>query len=146
MKSEGFISGSAEQTRRYGREFATRLHRGDIVALSGQLGAGKTEFMRGIAEYFNCDDQLSSPTFPIFNIYEGSLDGEEVTLYHFDLYRIQSPRELDALGFDEYLSSGYLSVVEWADRFPEYAALFSALVVIEHIGEDCRRIVIKRTP
>ncbi len=118
--TEEFLSLSAEETRQYARRFAASLKPGDIVSLCGELGAGKTEFMRGITEFFNCDDQLSSPTFPLLNIYEGSLDGEPVTLHHFDLYRINSLQELEGIGFDEYLSSGYLSVVEWADRFPEY--------------------------
>ncbi|NMW19334.1 MAG: tRNA (adenosine(37)-N6)-threonylcarbamoyltransferase complex ATPase subunit type 1 TsaE [Chlorobiaceae bacterium] len=139
--TEEFFSSSAEETRRFGRQFASGLQRGEIVSLAGQLGAGKTVFMRGITELFNCDDQLSSPTFPIFNIYQGSLGGEQVTLHHFDLYRIQSHQELDALGFDEYLTSGYLSFVEWGDRFPEYAALYTATVFLEYAGDDRRRIV-----
>jgi len=144
--TEEFLSSSADETRGYARGFASVLQQGDIVSLSGQLGAGKTEFMRGITEYFNCDDQLSSPTFPLFNIYEGSLGGEPVTLHHFDLYRINSLRELEGIGFDEYLSSGYLSVVEWGDRFPEYAPLYTVTVFLEYSGNDSRRIVIKRLP
>ncbi len=81
--TEEYLSSSAEETREYGREFASGLHPGDIVSLNGLLGAGKTEFMRGITQFFSCSDQLSSPTFPILNIYQGSLFGEEVTLHHF---------------------------------------------------------------
>jgi tRNA threonylcarbamoyladenosine biosynthesis protein TsaE len=142
--TEEFFSLSAEETSQYGRRFAAGLKPGDIVSLCGELGAGKTEFMRGITEYFNCDDQLSSPTFPLMNIYEGSLDGEPVRLHHFDLYRINSLHELEGIGFDEYLSSGYLSVVEWADRFPEYNHLYSVAVTLEYAGSDSRRIVVKR--
>jgi tRNA threonylcarbamoyladenosine biosynthesis protein TsaE len=140
--TEEFLSLSAEETRRYARQFAANLQAGDIVSLSGDLGAGKTEFMRGITEFFNCDEQLSSPTFPLFNIYQGSLQGEQVTIHHFDLYRIKSQEELEAIGFDEYLSSGFLSVVEWADRFPEYARYYTATVRLERIGEESRQIVI----
>ena len=143
--TEEFLSLSADETRRYGRQFAAGLQQGDIVSLTGQLGAGKTLFMRGITEFFNCDDQLSSPTFPIFNIYQGWLGEEEVTVHHFDLYRIQSLHELEAVGFDEYLSGGYLSVVEWGDRFPEYASLYTATVFLEYAGDDSRRIVINHT-
>lgn len=139
---EEFLSSSAEETRRYGKDFASGLHPGAIISLTGQLGAGKTMFMRGITEFFNCDDQLSSPTFPIFNIYQGFLGGKPVSLHHFDLYRIHSLQELDAIGFDEYLTSGYLSVVEWGDRFPEYALLYTATVFLEYAGDDLRRIVI----
>ncbi len=140
--TEEYLSTSAEETRGYGRQFASGLHAGDIVSLTGPLGAGKTEFMRGITDFFSCSDQLSSPTFPILNIYEGSLFGAEVALHHFDLYRIKSLHELEAIGFDEYLSSGYLSVVEWGDLFPEYVSLYSVTVSLEYAGEDNRRIII----
>ena len=143
--TEEYLSSSAEETREYGREFASGLHPGDIVSLNGLLGAGKTEFMRGITDFFSCSDQLSSPTFPILNIYEGSLFGAEVALHHFDLYRIKSLHELEAIGFDEYLASGYLSVVEWADLFPEYASRYSVTVFLEYAGEDQRRIIINHT-
>ncbi|ACF42446.1 tRNA (adenosine(37)-N6)-threonylcarbamoyltransferase complex ATPase subunit type 1 TsaE [Pelodictyon phaeoclathratiforme] len=142
--TEEFLSLSAEESCQYARRFAATLQPGDMVSLCGQLGAGKTEFMRGVTEYFNCDDQLSSPTFPLLNIYEGSLDGEPVTLHHFDLYRINSQQELEGIGFDEYLSSGDFSFVEWADRFPEYATRYTVTVTLEYAGNDSRRIVIKR--
>jgi tRNA threonylcarbamoyladenosine biosynthesis protein TsaE len=137
-----FLSHSADETRRFARQFAAGVHEGDIVALCGDLGAGKTEFMRGITEFFVCEEQLSSPTFPLFNIYEGTLRGEPVTLHHFDLYRIESEKELEAIGFDEYLSSAFLSVVEWADRFPSYERFYTATVKLERTGEESRKIII----
>jgi tRNA threonylcarbamoyladenosine biosynthesis protein TsaE len=143
---EEFLSLSAEETRQYARRFASTLQPGDMVSLCGQLGAGKTEFMRGIAEFFKCDGQLSSPTFPLFNIYEGSLDGEPVALHHFDLYRINSLQELEKIGFEEYLSSGDFSFVEWADRFTEYISFYTVTVTLEYAGSESRRIIIKRKP
>ena len=142
--TEEFLSHSEHETRQIAWKFAASLQPGEIISLSGQLGAGKTVFMRGITEFFNCADQLSSPTFSLFNIYQGSLAGEEVTLHHFDLYRIESLRELDAIGFDEYLSSGDLSFVEWAERFPEYASFYTLTVSLEYAGDESRRIIIKR--
>jgi tRNA threonylcarbamoyladenosine biosynthesis protein TsaE len=142
--TEEFLSFSAEESCQYARRFAATLLRGDMVSLCGELGAGKTEFMRGITEFFNCDDQLSSPTFPLLNIYEGSLDGEPVALHHFDLYRINSLQELEGIGFDEYLSGGDFSFVEWADRFPEYAPLYTVTVTLAYAGSESRSIVIKR--
>ena len=142
--TEEFFSISAEETRQFARRFAATLQTGDIVSLCGQLGAGKTEFMRGVTEFFNCDEQLSSPTFPLFNIYEGVLSGEPVTLHHFDLYRINSLQELEAIGFDEYLSSGDFSFVEWADCFPEYTPRYTVTVTLDYAGSENRRIVIKR--
>ena len=142
--TEEFLSCSAEESCQYARRFAATLQLGDMVSLCGELGAGKTEFMRGITEFFNCDDQLSSPTFPLLNIYEGSLGGEPVTVHHFDLYRINSLQELEGIGFDEYLSSGDFSFVEWADRFPQYALLYTVTITLEYAGSESRRIVIKR--
>ncbi len=143
--TEEFHSCSEHGTRQIARRFAASLHPGDIISLSGQFGAGKTVFMRGIAEFFNCDEQLSSPTFSLFNIYQGTFGCEEVALHHFDLYRIKSLRELDAIGFDEYLLSGYLSIVEWADRFPDYASLYTHSVSLEYTNDKSRRILCKRT-
>ncbi|NTW09940.1 MAG: tRNA (adenosine(37)-N6)-threonylcarbamoyltransferase complex ATPase subunit type 1 TsaE [Chlorobiaceae bacterium] len=142
--SEEYLSRSPEETRELARRFASGLRPGEVILLAGQLGAGKTVFMRGITEVFNCDEQLSSPTFSLLNIYHGSLNGKEATLHHFDLYRIKTPGELEATGFDEYLSGAYLSVVEWGDRFAEYAGRFTATVTLEHAGGDTRRIIIKR--
>ncbi len=142
--TEEFLSCSAEESCRYARQFAATLQRGDMVSLCGELGAGKTEFMRGITAFFNCDDQLSSPTFPLLNIYEGSLDGESVAIHHFDLYRINSLQELEGIGFDEYLSSGDFSFVEWADRFPQYAPVYTVTVTLAYAGSGSRSIVIKR--
>jgi len=141
--AEEFLSLSDQETRHYARRFASQLHAGDIISLTGQLGAGKTVFMRGIAEFFNCDEQLSSPTFTLFNIYHGTLGDKPVTLHHFDLYRIQSMHQLEVIGFDEYLSSSYLSVVEWGERFPEYASLYTVSVSLEYAGDERRRIVMK---
>jgi tRNA threonylcarbamoyladenosine biosynthesis protein TsaE len=142
--TEEFLSHSEHETRQIAWQFAASLQSGEIISLSGQLGAGKTVFMRGITEFFNCAEQLSSPTFSLFNIYQGLLEGKEVVLHHFDLYRIESLRELEAIGFDEYLSNGDFSFVEWAERFPEYASFYTMMVSLEYAGDESRRILIKR--
>lgn len=136
-----FFSSSAEETREYARRFASELHSGDIVCLSGPLGAGKTEFVRGVTEVFNCDDQLTSPTFSLFNIYEGNVRGRPLGIHHFDLYRIESAKELESLGFEEYLCGPYLSLVEWGEKFPEYEKLYTRKVMIAIAGEGSRKIV-----
>ena len=137
-----FYSRSVEETREYARQFAVGLQPGDVVCLSGQLGAGKTEFMRGIAQVFQCDDQLTSPSFSIFNIYNGRLKGEPVKLQHFDLYRIETPEELDVIGFGEYIDGDAISVVEWGEKFPGELPGNAKKVFIEAVGESERRIVI----
>ncbi|MBM3422898.1 MAG: tRNA (adenosine(37)-N6)-threonylcarbamoyltransferase complex ATPase subunit type 1 TsaE [Chlorobi bacterium] len=142
--TEEFFSRSPEETREYARRFASTLRPGDRICLKGQLGAGKTEFMKGIADCFNCSEELSSPTFSLFNIYHGSYRGEPVELRHFDLYRIVRPEELEAIGFDEYLFGPHIAVVEWGDRFAEYGSSYTATVFLDHAGESYRRIVITR--
>lgn len=137
-------SASPEETRAAGRRFAETLGEGEAVSLSGELGAGKTEFMRGVTEYFGCQEQLSSPTFPIMNVYAGFHGGSEVELHHFDLYRLETPSELEGIGFGEYLSSGWASFVEWAERFPEYSEAYTAAVSIAYDGPERRTITITR--
>ncbi|NTU52824.1 MAG: tRNA (adenosine(37)-N6)-threonylcarbamoyltransferase complex ATPase subunit type 1 TsaE [Chlorobiaceae bacterium] len=141
MRGE-FLSASAEQTRDYARRFASGLGPGDVVCMSGQLGAGKTEFMRGIAEVFSCEEQLSSPTFSLMNIYEGWLRGQPFEVHHFDLYRLKTEKELNAAGFDDYLSGPFLSVVEWGERFDSLALRYTRRVDLVIAGEGVRKIVI----
>ena len=141
MRGE-YLSRSAAETREYARRFATGLRPGDTVRLSGPLGAGKTEFMRGIAEVFGCEEQMSSPTFSLFNIYEGSLKGQPVELHHFDLYRIESERELEAAGVEEYLSGPFVSVVEWGEKFPSIDRCYTCRVMLCIAGESQRKITI----
>jgi len=137
-----YRSVSAEQTRDYARCFAATLRPGDVVCLSGQLGAGKTEFMRGIAEVFGCGQQMSSPTFSLFNIYEGHLGGCPVELHHFDLFRIESEKELEQTGFEEYVSAPCVSVVEWGEKFPSCDRLYTRRVRLDIAGEGIRTLTI----
>lgn len=141
---EEFLSRSPEETREYARRFAATLRPGHRLCLSGDLGAGKTEFMRGIAGYFGCEADLSSPTFSLFNIYTGSFLNELVELYHFDLYRIERPEDLGAIGFEEYLFGPNIAVVEWGDRFEEYRSVYTVTVRLDHADGNVRRIVITR--
>ncbi|UWX57777.1 tRNA (adenosine(37)-N6)-threonylcarbamoyltransferase complex ATPase subunit type 1 TsaE [Chlorobaculum sp. MV4-Y] len=141
MRGE-FLSKSAEETREYARRFASGLKPGDTVCLTGPLGAGKTEFIRGITEAFGCEEQLSSPTFSLMNIYEGALRGQPFELHHFDLYRLESEKELDSAGFDDYLSGPFLSVVEWGERFASLDRRYTKRVQLFIAGESQRKIVI----
>jgi len=141
MRGE-FLSCCADETRELARRFAIGLKPGDVVCLTGTLGAGKTEFMRGITEAFGCEEQLSSPTFSLMNIYDGELRGRPVELHHFDLYRLESEKELDAAGFDDYLSGPFLSVVEWGERFSSLIRRYTCRVHLDITGDEQRKIVI----
>ena len=106
---------SPEETRALGSSLASALLPGDVVLLHGDLGAGKSEFTRGIARGLGISGPVSSPSFTILNLY----DRGRVKLYHFDWYRLESPEELYELGMDEYLGGDGVAVVEWPDRCPE---------------------------
>jgi tRNA threonylcarbamoyladenosine biosynthesis protein TsaE len=106
-----FVTHSEQETNAIGRTIAALLVPGSIVVLTGPLGSGKTALVRGICQYFGCDDQLSSPTFTIINIYNG-----RQRIYHCDLYRLHRPDELFAAGFEDALYSDGIIVVEWAER------------------------------
>ncbi len=113
------LSRSAEQTRRLGETLAGRLAGGDVVALTGPLGAGKTQWVKGLAAGLGIDpDEVHSPTFTLINEYDSRRDGAP-RLYHVDVYRLAGPPELETLGFAEILDArdGVIAV-EWADRVP----------------------------
>jgi len=122
---EEYISRSEEDTLRIARSFAQSLKPGDIIALYGDLGAGKTEFVRGICQYFHVEELVSSPTFTIINQYVGTFpDGEEVVLYHVDLYRIKSPKELHDIGFAEcVMTPDAIKMVEWSEHADQLLSL-----------------------
>lgn len=107
-------SRSAAETAACGHARAKQLQPGDVLALVGDLGAGKTEFVKGLATGLQSDAVVTSPTFTLIHEY---LDGR-LPLYHFDFYRLQNEADALALGLDDYFFGAGVSVVEWADRFP----------------------------
>jgi tRNA threonylcarbamoyladenosine biosynthesis protein TsaE len=129
---------SEEQTAAAGRELAAMLSAGDVVLLYGDLGAGKTAFVRGLAEGLGVSrDEVSSPTFTLIQEYRGG----RLTLFHVDLYRIEDPREFDELGLDEIAEGGVLAI-EWAERLPTPPHR-AVRISIKHAGESERRIEIE---
>jgi tRNA threonylcarbamoyladenosine biosynthesis protein TsaE len=140
MSSVEYITHSAEQTIELGRSLASTLKDLRLVILRGDMGAGKTTLVKGIAEGLNAasQDDVTSPTFTLIHEYRGP----EVTLYHADLYRIDTPRELETLGLDEMLAEeGNLVLVEWGEKFPRLLAECDAEVRIERVGEQERKII-----
>jgi tRNA threonylcarbamoyladenosine biosynthesis protein TsaE len=127
-----------DETAALGRELASTLSAGDVLLLYGDLGAGKTAFVRGLAEGLGVDrGEVSSPTFTLIQEYRGG----RLPLFHVDLYRIEDPREFDELGLDEIAEDGVLAI-EWADKMPTPPSN-ATRVAIEHAGESARRIVIQ---
>ncbi len=121
MEINSYHSISEDDTNHIGKTFAESLHPGDIVSLSGELGAGKTEFTKGICDYFGVEGIVSSPTFTIINQYFGNdADDEEITIYHVDLYRISSAGELAEIGFQECMyTENAIKIVEWPENAGE---------------------------
>ena len=106
-----YISRSEAETLEIAKETAKTLKSGDVIALHGELGAGKTAFVKGIAEFFGATDPVSSPTFTIVNEYNGSLD-----IYHFDAYRLENVSIDECDWIDDYLFGDGICVIEWAEN------------------------------
>ena len=135
-----FITNSMEETMSVASEFSKTLSRGDIVLLDGDLGAGKTVFVKGVASALSGDKVIAvSPTFLILNEYDTM-----PPIYHFDLYRINDISELDAIGAEEYFYGDGISFVEWPERAGEMFPSSSIKVFIEKLNENSRRIRIER--
>jgi len=115
-----YHSHSTEQTIELGAELGKRLHRGDVVALHGPLGAGKTTLVKGIARSMLIREPVTSPSFTLIAEYEGLLEGLPTLLYHVDLYRIGHPQEIEDLGIEEILNGSGVCVIEWAEKAAEF--------------------------
>jgi tRNA threonylcarbamoyladenosine biosynthesis protein TsaE len=137
-----FITASSEETIACGREMVRLLALPKFLVLRGELGAGKTTLVKGIAEGLNAAsaEDVTSPTFTLIHEYEGSLDDEPVRLYHLDLYRIESERELATLGIDDLIGPESLVLVEWGEKFASILARADGEIFIEASGEDARVI------
>lgn len=135
------VTASETDTLAAGAGLARLLLPGSVVLLHGELGAGKTAFVRGLAEGLGArPEEVSSPTFTLVQEYHGG----RVTLYHVDLYRLEPP-EVDDLGLDELVDGGGVVAIEWAERWRSRPSA-ATTVSIEHEGEDFRRIRIRNAP
>ena len=135
-----FISKSVKETLSLGEKLARRLKKGDLVALIGDLGSGKTVLTKGLAKGLGVKNSryVNSPTFVIIKEYKGKLP-----LYHFDLYRLDHPGSLDSDNFKEYFYGDGVTVVEWADKIKELLPKKRWEVHMSVAGEDKRKIDIK---
>jgi tRNA threonylcarbamoyladenosine biosynthesis protein TsaE len=129
------FSSSPEETAAWGERIGRLLPGGSVVALRGGLGAGKTCFTKGIARGLGVSEEVTSPTYTIISEYEGSLP-----LYHMDAYRLSGDEEFQALGAEELLCGGGVSVVEWSERIPRSLPPGAVLVELEIAGAEKRRI------
>lgn len=137
------ISNSSEETISSGYEFAKNLRANDVVGLLGDLGSGKTQFVKGICKYFNVRDPVNSPTFIIVNEYKGIDDktGKMININHFDLYRLKGKSELKEIGIDSYVNNDSVCLIEWAEITDEYFKGNLKKVFFEHGERENERII-----
>jgi tRNA threonylcarbamoyladenosine biosynthesis protein TsaE len=147
FSAKSWTTNSADETMRVGRELAGMLAAPRMLILRGDLGAGKTTLVKGIAAALGVAEEpdVTSPTFTLVHEYvnphlKGEIWGTR-TLYHLDLYRLESERELDALGIDEMMQDG-LMLIEWGEKFPSLVARADGEIAIEHAGGDVRVITL----
>lgn len=139
-----FESGSEADTRSVAARVASRLYPGHLVALIGDLGAGKTVFVRGLCEALDVprEDGVSSPTYALVNVYPGGA----LPIAHVDLYRVAEVDELEGLGFRDLLAGEHVVVVEWPERAPEILELADVVVTIEDHGPRERVLFVDGLP
>ncbi|MDD3375666.1 MAG: tRNA (adenosine(37)-N6)-threonylcarbamoyltransferase complex ATPase subunit type 1 TsaE [Candidatus Omnitrophica bacterium] len=134
-----YLSESVKKTEQLGKILAKNLKPGDIVCLFGELGSGKTVLAKGIAQGLRIKKKdIHSPTFTLMNIYPGP----KVPIYHFDLYRIKKPKEIEAIGYEDFFYGEGISVVEWADRLGPLLPKAYLSIKLEHKSEDERFITV----
>jgi tRNA threonylcarbamoyladenosine biosynthesis protein TsaE len=131
-----FISKSSEETVALGRTYGTDARKGDVFALRGDLGAGKTQFVKGFVAGLDSNADVTSPTFILIHEYG---DGR-LPVYHFDFYRVESREALSRLGFDDYIFGDGVSLIEWADRYSSLIPSHAKWLSFELRDENTRVI------
>lgn len=134
-----FLSDNEQMTKDFAKKLASRLVKGSFLAVYGDLGAGKTAFVKGLAEGLHVTETVVSPTFTILRAYESG----RMPLYHFDVYRIADEDELFEIGFDEYVAGDGVCVCEWADLIPGALPQKRLDIKIERMGDTRRKITLE---
>jgi tRNA threonylcarbamoyladenosine biosynthesis protein TsaE len=136
--TEEIITHSAEETTRWGREFAKRLKAPVLVFLTGDLGTGKTTLTKGIVSALGVatEDEVTSPTYTLVHVYGGKL----AKVFHADLYRIESFHDFETLGMEDMFATPAVAILEWSERFPLESPWPQIRLRLEHLGGDSRRI------
>lgn len=130
---------SPEETVAFAEKIGRLLRGGDVVAYRGGLGAGKTTFTRGLALGMGLPDEVFSPTFALVNEYRG----KNITMYHFDMYRIMNAEALETTGFYDYMSEDAVIVCEWTENIEGCLPKNAVNITIEHMGRDVREITVE---
>lgn len=136
-----FISKSPAETEAVGQELAKEVHAGSVLALKGEMGSGKTLFTKGFVAGLGTTAQVSSPTFTIVHEYQGG----RLPVYHFDFFRLENLESAARLGFEDYFLGDGVSVIEWADRFPDLVPEHAHWISFEMKSERQRIITLNDT-
>jgi tRNA threonylcarbamoyladenosine biosynthesis protein TsaE len=131
-----FISNSEEETIAAGERYGQGAAKGDVFALAGDLGAGKTQFVKGVVTALGSSAEVTSPTFVLLHEYQGG----RLPVYHFDFYRLDNSDAVLQLGFDDYVFGDGVSLIEWADRYPDLIPKEAKWLSFEIKGENTRVI------
>lgn len=131
-----YVTNSAEETIEIGKSFAEKLNKGAVVLLSGEMGAGKTVFVKGMAQGLGIKSLITSPTYAYMNDYDG-------ILYHYDCYRLTSGEDAESLGLTDYFYAGGICVVEWSENIADVIPNGAIRVTIEKTGGTQRSIEIE---
>ena len=139
-----FTTQSGADTIAVGRKLAELLAPPHLLLLRGDLGAGKTTLVKGIAQALDAaePDEVTSPTFTLIHEYDGSRQGKPVKLYHLDVYRLESERQLETLGLDDLLSDDALILIEWGEKFKNIRRRATGEIAIASEGGDARKITV----
>ena len=141
---ERIHSKSEAETENIAYNLASRIQQGDIIALNGEMGAGKTAFTRGFMRFFAPSVRVSSPTFAIVNQYEMGDNGFGGSVFHFDMYRINGEEDLISVGFYDYLGRGDILIIEWFENIRYFFDEYTVEINIVNIGNDSREIIFER--
>ncbi len=139
-----FQTQNAAETIAIGKQLVDALTLPTLLILTGTLGSGKTTLVKGIAEALDAadPDEVTSPTFTLMHEYEGERAGKPVYLYHLDLYRLETERQVEQLGIDELMEDDALVLVEWGEKFPSIQRRAAGEIVMETAGGDGRKITV----
>ena len=138
MSTREITTHSADETIAFGRSLARLLAPPKLVLLRGDLGAGKTTLIKGIASAFEAasEEDVTSPTFTLVHEYRGPL----ANLYHIDLYRVDTPRQLETLGLDDLVADDSILLIEWGEKFARFVRDRDVEITLERVGENDRKI------
>ena len=127
-----------DQTRQLGWTLGKTLRGGEVLAITGELGSGKTQLVKGIAQGLDiAPSEITSPTFALIHEHEGRLP-----LYHIDLYRLETPRDIESIGLEEYFTRNAVVAIEWAERATSLLPPNRVQITLSHLADDTRRVII----